>query len=71
MMGVELQNGAATSHSISHDGSEIGEITSVAFSPSMNKTIGLAFVKTAFANPGAEVSVGAESAKLVKLPFDI
>jgi glycine cleavage system aminomethyltransferase T len=37
----------------------------------MNKTIGLAFVKTAFANPGAEVSVGAESAKLVKLPFDI
>ena len=73
MMGIELQNGKDQTPLaiLSSDGAEIGEITSIAFSPSMNKNIGLAFVKTAFANPGAEVMAGGIGAKLVKLPFDI
>lgn len=53
------------------DNEAIGEITSLAFSPSLEKSIGLAFIKSAFAIPEMEIKVGENSAKLVKLPFEI
>lgn len=52
-------------------GEVIGEVTSVAVSPMLGKTIGLAFIKSAYANPEATVNVEAGEATLVKLPFDI
>jgi folate-binding protein YgfZ len=77
LMGVELgeafTNGSLPMPIANSDGEQIGEITSEAFSPSLNKTIGLAFIKTAFAIPGMNANVGEEknNAKLVKLPFEI
>ncbi len=55
------------------DNEAIGEITSIAFSPLLNKQIGLAFIKTAFAIPemSAQVREDKIAAKLVKLPFEI
>jgi folate-binding protein YgfZ len=53
------------------DGTQIGEITSTTFSPTLGKTIGLGFVKTAFANPGNTVTLDSRTGKLVSLPFDI
>ncbi len=53
------------------DGTQIGEITSTAFSPALGKTIGLGFIKTAFANPGNTVTLDSRSGTLVSLPFDV
>jgi tRNA-modifying protein YgfZ len=52
-------------------GEVIGEVTSIAVSPTLGKTIGLAFIKSAYANPDATVNVEAGEATLVKLPFDL
>jgi aminomethyltransferase len=52
------------------DGTEIGEITSLTFSPSLDASIGIALVKTAFANPNASVKSLGNDAVLTKLPFD-
>jgi folate-binding protein YgfZ len=77
LMGIEI-SGNIDHHSLpisiaNSDDEQIGEITSMEFSPSINKEIGLAFVKTAFAIPEMTAHVGEEknSAKLVKLPFEI
>jgi folate-binding protein YgfZ len=72
LMGVVLANGDALTAPLAvsaGDGTEIGEVTSAGFSPELGKSIGLAFIKTAFANPNASVKVGTADAKLVKLPF--
>lgn len=53
------------------DGTEIGEVTSVATSPALATSIALAFVKTPYANPKAGVAAAGVSGELVKLPFDI
>jgi aminomethyltransferase len=54
-------------------GNEIGEVTSGTQSPSLGKAIGLAYVKTEFANPGSEIFVEirnqAVKAVVVKTPF--
>jgi folate-binding protein YgfZ len=77
LMGVEIGEMAATTSPpipiANTDAEQIGEITSMAFSPSLNKSIGLVFVKTAFAIPEMKVTLGEEKipAKLVKLPFEI
>jgi folate-binding protein YgfZ len=52
-------------------GEVIGEVTSTAHSPALGKTIGLAFIKTAYANPDTTVTVEATEATLVKLPFNV
>lgn len=54
-------------------GNEIGEVTSGTQSPSLGKAIGLAYVKTEFANPGSEIFVEIRNqpvkAVVVKTPF--
>lgn len=76
LMGIEMSNGVLQPDSLpvtitNSDNETIGEITSLAFSPSLNKTIGLAFIKTAFAIPKMNAKAGDEEAMLVKLPFEI
>jgi folate-binding protein YgfZ len=55
------------------DGTEIGQITSFTYSPGMNASIGMAFIKTAFANNNSSVLIGDSkiAATLTNLPFDI
>ena len=52
---------------------DIGGVTSSTFSPDLNKHIALAYIRSAFANPGANIHAASEGyeAKLeiVKLPF--
>ncbi len=54
-------------------GNEIGEVTSGTQSPSLNKAIGLGYVKTEFSTPGTEVFIDirnqAIKANVVKTPF--
>lgn len=59
------------------EGNKIGAVTSLAYSPSLGRTIGLAYVRTNHAVPGADVRVkragGDDSpaaASIIKLPFD-
>jgi folate-binding protein YgfZ len=55
------------------DGKEIGRITSVTFSPRLNRTIALAYLKYDYLAPGTVVKVTAGalelSATVVELPF--
>ena len=55
------------------DGTTIGEITSLTISPILGVSIGIAFIKTAFANPNSLITVGDEHlpATLINLPFEI
>ncbi|MBS1622682.1 MAG: glycine cleavage system aminomethyltransferase GcvT [Bacteroidetes bacterium] len=54
-------------------GNEIGEVTSGTQSPTLNKAIGLGYVKTEFSAPGSEVYIDIRNAlvkaKVVKTPF--
>jgi len=57
-------------------GELIGELTSYTVSPTLERTVGLGFIRTAHANPGMSVAVRLNEAtvlpaKLVKLPFDV
>ncbi|MBS1914518.1 MAG: aminomethyltransferase family protein [Bacteroidetes bacterium] len=60
------------------DGKKIGTVTSLAFSPAIGATIGMAYVRTSFAVPGARVAIAPAvegssaigTATLTKLPFD-
>ncbi len=58
------------------EGAKIGAVTSLAYSPSLQRTIGLAYVRTNHAVPGADVRVKSAgegegvSAGIIKLPFD-
>lgn len=74
LMGVVLSGGgvlSADTHVSVADGTEIGAVSSAAYSPALEKSIGLAFIKTAYANPNASVTIGNAQATLVKLPFEI
>jgi aminomethyltransferase len=55
------------------NGTIIGKVTSGTQSPSLNKAIGMGYVKTEFAAPGSEISIIIREkpikAKVVKLPF--
>lgn len=56
------------------DGKEIGRLTSVAFSPSLNKAIALAYIKYDYLSPGTEVRVlvgedDERAATVAELPF--
>jgi folate-binding protein YgfZ len=57
------------------EGKKIGGMTSAAYSPALGRTVGLAYVRTNYAVPGARVLVVADDenpaeASLTKLPFD-
>jgi aminomethyltransferase len=55
------------------DGNEIGFVTSGTQSPSLNRAIGMGYVKTDFATPGSEIYISirekAIKANVVRLPF--
>jgi len=72
-IGMEFHNGSLPVPVANSEGEQIGEITSMAFSPSLEKSIGLGFIKSAFAIPEMNAAVGEEkiTAKLVKLPFEV
>jgi aminomethyltransferase len=77
LVGLEMvdRGGAPRQHYKLYDaeGNEIGEVTSGTHSPSLNKAIGLAYVKSEFAATGTEIYVGIRDKKLkavvVKTPF--
>ncbi len=54
-------------------GNSIGKVTSGTQSPSLNKGIGMGYVKTAFAKPGSDIFIKIRdknlNAKVVKIPF--
>jgi aminomethyltransferase len=54
-------------------GMQIGEVTSGTQSPSLNKAIGLGYVRDAFSNPDAKIYIKVRDkllqARVVKLPF--
>ncbi|MDP4220121.1 MAG: glycine cleavage T C-terminal barrel domain-containing protein [Bacteroidota bacterium] len=77
LMGIKIEgafaNGSLPVAIVNSDGEAIGEITSLAFSPLLENSIGLAFIKTAYAIPDMSANVGDAKvpAKLTKLPFEI
>jgi aminomethyltransferase len=54
-------------------GNKIGYVTSGTMSPSLNKGIGLGYIKSSFSDPGSEIHIqirkNTVKAKVVKLPF--
>lgn len=64
--GVDVQNGAKI---ISVDGKEIGRITSATFSPGLNQTIALGYVKYDYLTPGTELVISGVKGIVADLPF--
>jgi aminomethyltransferase len=75
LVGLELQGRAIARHDypVLHDGMAVGRVTSGSWAPSLGKAIALAYVPTALAKPGTELTVEirgkAEPACVVKRPF--
>ena len=76
LVGIEMvDRGIPRQHYLIKDaaGNEIGEITSGTQSPTLNKAIGLGYVKTEFSAVGTEVYIDIRNtlikAKVVKTPF--
>ena len=76
LIGFEIQGrNIARSHNTILDASDnvIGEVTSGSFSPTLNKSIGLAYVKKGFTDLDSEVKINIRSkniiAKIIKTPF--
>jgi tRNA-modifying protein YgfZ len=74
MMGVEFTSEGAMGPIVAAE-NEIGEVTSVVQSPQFSQPIGLAYIRSAHANPGSTITVnapdGPAQASLVKLPFNV
>ena len=67
LIGFEIQGrNIARSHNTILDASDnvIGEVTSGSFSPTLNKSIGLAYVKKGFTDPDSEVKINIRSKSL-------
>jgi len=75
LVGVELEGRriARQGTPVTKDGRTVGEVTSGTFGPTVQKSIALAYIETAHAAEGAELSVDlkgeANSCRVVKLPF--
>ena len=75
LIGFEMTGRGIARHGypVTKDGREIGQVTSGTFSPTFNKSVGLAFVDMALAAPDTEISIvirdTASPAKIVTLPF--
>jgi aminomethyltransferase len=48
---------------------KVGYVTSGTFSPSLNKGIGMGYIKKEFSEVGNEISINSKKYKIVKLPF--
>jgi len=76
LVGFEMVDRGIPRHDyIIHDaaGNEIGKVTSGTQSPSLNKAVGMGYVKTAFTQPGTEIFISIRNtpvkAVVVKVPF--
>ena len=76
LVGFELvERGIPRQHYkiVDADGNEIGEVTSGTMAPSLNKAIGMGYVKTAFSKADSEIYIEIRNknikAKVVKTPF--
>jgi len=70
LTGLILESDAKTGDELkSTEGKNAGKITSVAFSPMLEKHIALAFVRYDFLAEGTELKIGEQSATVKNLPF--
>lgn len=75
IVGFEMvERGVPRSHyTVAKDGNEIGFVTSGSFSPSLNKTLGMALISKEYAEPGTEIEIVIRNkpviAKVIKKPF--
>ena len=51
------------------DSNKVGYVTSGTFSPSLNKGIGMGYIKKEFSEAGNEILINSKKYKIVKLPF--
>lgn len=68
LMGLELSGPVPTPGELLADGKNAGDVTSVVWSPALERHIGLGYVRTNFAT-GAALQVGDQTARVVELPF--
>ena len=67
---VESETPPAAGEKLSREGREIGEVTSSCVSPSLRKTIALAYLRREVAEPGTKLEFpSGASAEVVALPF--
>ncbi len=76
LIGFVLEGRSIARHGFaieSPGGEVIGEVTSGGYSPTLNKSIGMGYVKTQYAEPGTELVIKIRSkpvpGKVVRLPF--
>jgi len=75
LVGFEMQDRGIARHGykVFKDGSEVGEVTSGTFAPTVNKAIGMAFVPPYLKDTGMEIEIQIRSksakAKIVAMPF--
>lgn len=69
VVGLRSAQALAVGAAITVEGREVGTITSVAQSPTLNAPIALAIVKRPHNVPGSQVSSGEVTAEVVALPF--
>jgi len=75
LVGFEVEGKMIPRHGypVQKSGQVVGQVTSGAFSPVLEKNIGLAYVMTELANPGETLEIEARGkivpAKIVKTPF--
>jgi len=78
LVGFEITDKTVTrpkeSHLVIRDGTITGRVTSIVFSPNLDKIIGLAYVAPDQAEPGTTIEIKGVggtmvSAEVVKLPF--
>lgn len=75
LVGFEVEGKMIPRHGypVQKSGQAVGQVTSGAFSPVLEKNIGLAYLKTELANPGETIEIEARGktvpAKIVKTPF--
>lgn len=75
IVGFEMvERGVPRNHyTVAKDGKEIGFVTSGSFSPSLNKTLGMALIDKEYAQPDTEIEIVIRNkpvkAKVIKKPF--
>jgi aminomethyltransferase len=76
LVGFEMEGKRVARHDypvVDADGNQIGKVTSGTMSPSLNKSIGMAYVPKELAKAGSEILIQVRKnvfpAKVVKLPF--
>jgi tRNA-modifying protein YgfZ len=68
LMGLRLEQPVASGSKLLHEQKEAGLITSVAESPRFG-TIGLGYIRSAFAEPGTRLQADGVGVELIELPF--